>query len=67
MDRVSWAASKVMTKYNNFIVLQQDIEKTLARERELALDSDECQFIDFRPNFVIDNQTLKSYISSRNR
>ena len=64
---MSWAASKVMTKYNNFIVLQQDIEKTLARERELALDSDECQFIDFRPNFVIDNQTLKSYISSRNR
>ena len=64
---MSWAASKVMTKYNNFIVLQQDIEKILARERELALDSDECQFIDFRPNFALDSRALKSYISSRNR
>ena len=64
---MSWAASKVMTKYNNFIVLQQDIEKTLASERELALDSDECQFIDFRPNLALDRRANKGYISTRNR
>jgi hypothetical protein len=34
---------------------------------KLALDSDECQPIDSKPNFVLDMHVHWGYISTRNR